>query len=181
MQRQKARKTLDYSLMESLESKNGALSLGPDRVVIMTEQAYSFLLQVMNEHAPHAMKYAFYDMGYRVGRQLIASLKQRSDDPERAFRYFVETYRQAGYGDIEVVKFDLANSEATLRGANLFESGLAREAGVHRSPRAVDHYSRGIFAGFMSDLIGREVVCEEMACEFRGDAACEFVILPFAE
>ncbi len=45
----------------------------------------------------------------------------------------------------------------------------------------MDHYSRGMFAGFMSYLIGREVVCEEMPCEFRGDGACEVVILPVAE
>ncbi len=173
-------KAEEYSLMESLESKNGRLGLGDSRVVLMTEQAYAFLLQVINEHAPQAIKYAFYDMGYRVGQELMGTLKDRADDPERAFKYFVETFRQAGYGDITVTSFDLSKPEARLRGTNLFESGLAKQSGIYRSPRTVDHYSRGMFAGFMSVLLGREVVCEEMACEFRGDGACEFIILPFS-
>ncbi len=109
----------------------------------------------------------------------MGTLKRREENPQKAFRYFVETYRQAGYGDIEVVSFDLSKPEVTLRGRNLFESGLARQAEIFRSPRTIDHYSRGMFAGFMSVLAGREVVCEEMTCEFRGDDACEFVILPF--
>lgn len=169
----------EYSLLEALESKNGKLTLGPTRVIIITEQAYVFLLRVIHESAPHIMKYAFYEMGYRAGEQLMAALKERAQDPEKAFRYFVETYRQAGYGDIQVTGFDLSKPEATLRGKNLFESVLMRKADIARSPRAVDNYSRGMFAGFMSVLVGKEVVCEEMACEFRGDEACEFVILPF--
>ncbi|MBI2953846.1 MAG: hypothetical protein HYY30_06000 [Chloroflexi bacterium] len=170
-----------YSLMENLKLKEGTLTLGPSRVVLMTDQAYAFLLRVIHENAPHVIKYAFYDMGYRVGEQLMETLKERAQDPEKAFRYFVETYRQAGYGNIEVTSFDLSKPEATLRGSNLFESRLARGADIYRSPRSVDHYSRGMFAGFLSVLLGKEVVCEEMTCEFRGDEACEFVILPFAE
>lgn len=168
----------EYSLMETLKSKEGTLWLGGARVIIMTEEAYVFLLKVIQEQSPHIVKYAFYDMGYRSGEQLMLALKERTQDPEKAFRYFVETYRQAGYGNIEVTSFDLSKPEASLRGKNLFESGLAKKANIYRSPRTVDHYSRGIFAGFMSVLTGKEVVCEEMACEFRGDDACEFVILP---
>lgn len=170
-----------YPLPESLRSEDGVLMLGQARVILMTESAYNLMLQVIHEHAPHIVKYAFYDMGYRAGQQLVESLKARADDPEKAFRHFVETYQQAGYGNIEVTSFDLEKLEVTLRGTKLFESGLAQEAGIYRSPRTVDHYSRGMLAGFLSALLSREVVCEEMACEFRGDGACEFVILPYGQ
>lgn len=171
----------DYSLLRELESEDGRLTLGTGRVILMTEQAYTFLLRVIHEHAPHVVKYAFYDMGYRVGEDLMRSLATRAENPEQAFRYFVETFRQAGYGNIQVESFDLAKPEAVLRGRNLFEAGLAAKADVYRSPRTVDHYSRGMLAGFMSALLGQRVVCEELACEYRGDEACEFVILPFAD
>ncbi len=169
----------DYSALNILKSDDGELLLGSARVILMTEQAYVFLLQVIHEQAPQIVRYAFYDMGYRTGQQLMESLRERTEDPEQAFRYFVETYRQAGYGDIEVVSLDLGKPEAVLRGTRLFEAGLAEKAGIYRSPRVVDHYSRGMFAGFVSGLAGREVVCEEMACQYRGDPACEFVVMAF--
>jgi predicted hydrocarbon binding protein len=164
--------------MNLLKTKDGVLSLGSVRSVLMTDQAYMFLLRVIHENAPHVVKYAFYDMGFRTGEQLMGTLQTQAQDPVQAFRYFVETFKQAGYGNIEVVSFDLSKPEATLRGTNLFESGLAKEAGIYRTPRAADHYSRGMLAGFISKLLGKEVICEEMACEYRGDAACEFVLLP---
>ncbi len=167
-----------YNLMEHLEAENGALLLPPARVIIMSESAYTFLLKVIHEQSPHIVKYTFYDMGYRAGEQLMQTQTQRAKYPEMAFRYFVETYKQSGYGNVEVVSFDLSRPEAVLRGTNLFESDVAERAGIYRSPRTVDHYSRGMFAGFMSVLLGREMICEEMTCEFRGDPACEFLILP---
>lgn len=169
----------EYRLMDILKSEHGVLTLGQGRVILVTEMAYTFLMRVIYENAPEIVKHAFYDMGYRSGEQLMGTLSDRSQDPERAFRYFVETYRQAGYGNIQVTAFDLGRQEAALRGTNLFETKVAREAGIYRSPRSVDHYSRGMFAGFMSGLLGKEVICEELACQFRGDEACEFVILPF--
>jgi predicted hydrocarbon binding protein len=175
-----ARGTEDHEILEALHSEEGMLTLGNVRVVVMTEAAYVFLLRVIHEHAPHVVKYAFYDMGYRAGVDMMGTLQERARDPEGAFRYFVETYRQAGYGDIGVEGFDLSRQEALVRGRNLFEADVARKSGIYRSPRVVDHYSRGMFAGFMSSLLGREVICEETKCQFRGDEQCEFVILPFA-
>jgi predicted hydrocarbon binding protein len=167
-----------YSMLSTLQAANGELMIGGARAILMTEDAYALLLRVIHEHAPHVVKYAFYDMGFRSGRVMMESLAQRASDPEAAFRYFVEMYRQTGYGDLEVTSFDLSKPEATLRGTNLFEAGLVGKTGIYRSPRTVDHYTRGMFAGFLSSLAGREVICEELACQFRGDPACEFVVLP---
>src|SRR5262249_10167828 len=136
-----------------------------------------FLLQVIHEHAPHIVKYALYDMGYRAGAEVMGALAERSSGPEGAFRYFVETYRQAGYGNLEVVNFDLCKPEITMRGTNLIEPWLANKAGIYRPPRAVHPYNRGMLAGFMSPLIGREAIAEELACQYRGDLACQFVLL----
>ncbi|MCL4532025.1 MAG: hypothetical protein M1582_02350, partial [Actinobacteria bacterium] len=98
--------------------------------------------------APHALKYAFYDMGYRVGEELMGALAGAGVDPEAAFRRLVETYKRSGYGNLEVLEFDLSGPEARLAGTDLFEAAVARESGVYRTPRCVDHYSRGMFAGF---------------------------------
>ena len=161
------------------EQSMGVLEVRGSRVIVMTEQAYILLLRIIHEHAPHIIKYAFYDMGYRAGVDMMAGLTESALAPADAMRRFVERYAQAGYGDLSVTHFDLAAPEARLSGVNLFEAGLASRAGIYRTPRAVDHYTRGIFAGFMSDLLKREVVCEEVACQFRGDPRCEFVVLPF--
>ncbi len=168
-----------YAIEDILHSEQGVMTLGPVRAVLMTEAAYVFMMKVLNEHAPHALKYAFYDMGYRVGEQLMSVLAGTAEEPEKAFRYLVETYRQAGYGNMEMLEFDLEKPQVTLAGTNLLEVQVARGSGVYRTPRSVDHYSRGMFAGFLSNLLGREVVCEEVACQYRGDERCEFVVMPF--
>jgi predicted hydrocarbon binding protein len=169
----------DYRIEELLQSSEGVLRLRTTRAVLMTQAAYAVMMEVLREHAPHALKYAFYDMGYRMGDDLMGALSDRAEDPEGAFRYLVETYRQAGYGNLEVLHFDMSRPAARLAGTNLFEVAAAHQAGVYRSPRCVDHYSRGMFAGFMSKLLGVEVACEEVACQFRGDERCEFLVLPF--
>ncbi len=166
-----------YSIENALRSENGVLTMGGARAVVMTEAAYVFLMKVLYEHAPHTIKYAFYDMGYRVGEQLMVSLQKEDEDPEGDFRFLVETYRQSGYGDLEVTYFDLREPQARLSGTDLFEVAVAREASVYRTPRCVCHYSRGMFAGFMSRLLRREVICEEVACRYRGEERCEFVVL----
>ena len=174
-----SRETSEYTIEQLVKSDNGRLTLGPVRAVVTTQAAYVFMMKVLHEHAPHALKYAFYDMGYRVGEDLMSAIPVSGRDPEDAFRHVVETYRQAGYGNLEVLEFDLSQAEARLAGTDLFETAVARESGVYRTPRCVDHYSRGIFAGFMSNLLGQEVICEEIACQYRGDARCEFMVLPY--
>ncbi|MGE5620009.1 MAG: V4R domain-containing protein [Sphingomonadaceae bacterium] len=164
---------------ESIRSLEGTLTVESVRSVAMTEAAYVFLMRVLHEHAPHVIRYAFYDMGFRVGEQLMAAYPVGVAGPERAFRQLVDNYKLMGYGDLEVVHFDLREPEARLTGTNLFETAVAIRSGVYRTPRCVDHYSRGMFAGFLSKLLDREVVCEEVACQFRGDERCEFVVLPF--
>ncbi len=171
--------TDEQSIDDLISSREGVLTVGSARAVVMTEGAYVFLMKVLQEHAPHAIKYAFYDMGYRVGQELMQTLAERADEPEASFSYLVQAYRQSGYGDLRVEQFDLSKPEARLAGSDLFESNVARKAGTYRTPRCVDHYSRGMFAGFLSNLLGKEVVCEEIACQYRGDERCEFVVMPF--
>ena len=168
-----------HPIQEELRSEAGVITAGPARAVVMTESAYVFLTRIVCEHAPHIIKFAFYDMGYRVGQEMAGALQDRAREPEAAFRHLVETYRQAGYGNLEVLGIDLSGPEARLAGSGLFETSVAARSGIYRTPRCVDHYSRGLFAGFVSGLLGREVVCEEVSCQFRGDERCEFVVLPF--
>lgn len=156
----------------------GTLRVGSARAVLLSESAFVFLQRVIHEQMPELVKYGFYEMGFRAGIDLSKEAGE-GQDPEEAFRRSVEAYRAAGYGDIEVVSFDLEGPEIVLRGRNLFESSAARQSGIYLTRRAVDHYSRGMFAGLASQVLGREVICEEMKCQFRGENICEFTIVPF--
>ena len=164
--------------MAAMSSANGVLRVGSVRAMVMTESAFGFIQRVMYEQMPEFMVYGFYEMGYRAGIDLSETIRG-AGAAEEAFRAFVENYRQFGYGDIEVVEFDFSKPEALLRGRNLIEANLARTSGIFRTPRTVDHYSRGMFAGLFSKLLGKEVICEELACQYRGDPACEFSVLGF--
>src|SRR5690348_10704202 len=114
-----------------VEQSAGVLAVRGGRVIVMTEEAYILLLRIIHEHAPHIIKYAFYDMGYRAGVDIMAGLTESDLAPEDAVQRFVERYVQAGYGDLAVTHFDLAAPEARLSGVNLFEAGLAPKAGIY--------------------------------------------------
>ncbi len=157
----------------------GVLRMGATRSVLVTESAFTFMQQVIHEQMPEFINYGLYEMGYRAGVDISSNVRGSRERRETAFRKFIEMYRQAGYGNLEVVHFDLRKPEALLRGHDLIETQAARESGIFRSPRAVDHYSRGMFAGLFSRLLGKEVICEELRCEYRGDPACEFSVLAF--
>ncbi len=164
--------------MHRAPPEDGLLRIGPARAVLLSESAFIFLQRVIHEQMPELVKFGFYEMGFRAGIDL-SNEAGKGREPEEAFRRSVEAYRAAGYGDIEVVSFNLEGPEIRLRGRNLFESSAARQSGIYLTHRAVDHYSRGMFAGLASQLLGREVICEEMSCQFRGEDACEFTIVPF--
>ena len=36
-----------------------------------------------------------------------------------------------------------------------------------------------MFAGIFSRILGKEVVCEELECEYRNNPCCEFSVLAF--
>jgi uncharacterized protein len=167
------------TLKDIVTSKQGVMRLGGSRAVVMTESAFTLMLRVINEYSPELLRYGLYDMGYRAGLDVAEGARQLADTPEQAFRYFVDIYEQTGYGNLEVVRFDLSKPEAVLRGRNLLEASAAEHSGLYRTPRAVDHYTRGMFAGLFSRLLGQEVICEELRCTYRGDDYCEFVVLPF--
>lgn len=163
---------------EARRAATDQLRVGSVRAVLLSESAFAYLQRVIHEQMPELVKYGFYEMGFRSGIDLSKEAG-RGQDPEEAFRRSVDAYRAAGYGEIEVVSFEVEGPEIVLRGRKLFESSAARQSGIYLTRRAVDHYSRGIFAGLASQLLGREVICEEMKCEFRGDDACEFTVVPF--
>lgn len=170
----------EHRLIDIISTKDGVLQVGSSRMILLSAKAYVYLVQSVYEHAPHATKFLLYNVGYRAGQEFMGSIHGMASDKADLMRYAVKTFEQAGYGDFELMEFDLQRPYVRIRGKNLFEASLAEEMGVYRSPRAVDHYSRGMFAGFFSQLLGQEVVCEEMECRARGDDACEFVIMPFA-
>jgi len=167
-----------YDVTQILTSEGGILRVGSARATLLTESAFVFMQRVIHEQMPEFTNYGFYEMGYRAGLDLSRTVR-RAGDAEKAFRAFIETYRQSGYGNIEVVAFDFDKPEVLLRGRNLIEAAAARDSGIFRTPRAVDHYSRGMFAGLFSQLLGKEVICEELSCQYRGDPACEFSVMAF--
>lgn len=148
-------------------------------MILLSASGYTFLIRSIYDHAPHALRLILYEVGYSTGDELMSNLRGLSEDKGALMRYAVETFKQAGYGDFEIVEFDLEKPYVRIHGKNLFETSLMEEMGVYRGDRVVDNYSRGMFAGCFSQLLGTEVVCEELACQSRGEDSCEFVIMPY--
>lgn len=83
-------------------------------------------------------------------------------------------FQLTGTGKYEWVLKDIANREFIIKG----NSPLAEEYAVFfaSAKRPVDHFVRGLIAGFISETLGVEVYCFESGCIAHGKTHCTFVI-----
>lgn len=83
--------------------------------------------------------------------------------------------RSAGLCEFRDVRIDRSSSRATVRVHDNFEAAQYGPA----ASGPVCHFLRGILCGMFSRMLGSgELVCDEKACQAKGDEACEFVVHP---
>ncbi len=82
-----------------------------------------------------------------------------------------------GWGRAEVTEFDV---EARRYSLALSNSPIADVYGPSKKP--VCHLVAGFLAGIGVDLLGQQLLCEEVACKAQGKPRCEFRLqpMPFA-
>jgi len=76
---------------------------------------------------------------------------------------------------LEISLFDPEHGRLVLTVSN---SPLARAYGSSKKP--VCHFLTGWIAGLGRNLLERDVLCEETACEAQGHGRCEFELRPLS-
>jgi uncharacterized protein len=76
-----------------------------------------------------------------------------------------------GWGNWEV---DMSDQKNGFMFINIFDSAVARTLGDVGKP--VCHLYAGLFAGFFSDLINKDLGCIEIQCYAMGETYCKFLL-----
>jgi predicted hydrocarbon binding protein len=133
----------------------------------------------IKEHAPHTLKHVLYDSGYRAGTAVALKTQSLYTDPEEWLLALINEMKSIGLGNMELVSFDPSDGRVRLRCYDSFQSAIAEEQGaLYRSPQVNCDLLRGIFAAFVSAVLEKEIICEEMDCQSIGGKYCEFLAMP---
>ena len=83
-------------------------------------------------------------------------------------------FQITGTGKYEWVLKDIANKEFVIKG----NSPFAEEYSTYFTAenRNVDHFIRGLMAGFISEVLGEDLYCFESTCVAHGKPNCTFVV-----
>jgi len=83
-------------------------------------------------------------------------------------------FQVTGTGKYEWVVKDIANKEFVIKGISPFAEEYSSYFTAEN--RNVDHFIRGLMAGFISETLGEELFCFESSCVAHGKTHCTFVV-----
>ncbi len=174
-----------YSLKEffSFQTNTGTISDWNDsRNILVSENFIIGLIAGLEEEVGDASGVVMYNIGQQWGQedaQFFRSwfLKEYGyeDFSQLNLMYVLETwwwpFISQGWGNWEVDMNDQKNGFMFI---NIFDSAVARTLGDVGKP--VCHLYAGLFAGFFTSLIKKELGCIEIQCYAMGETYCKFLL-----
>jgi len=161
----------------------GAILVGGARMCLIDIVGGFFSIwRCIHEETPERAKHVLYEAGARGAKSFVQSallLGQITKDGI-GFKNAVKAYARAGFGGFKVKRISFKKGTARIECERpmAFEAYALVQNGIESDVPACD-YSRGVFAGFMIELAGREdVVCTEEKCRAMGAEKCLFVVEP---
>jgi uncharacterized protein len=139
------------------------------------------LIEGLEEEVGDASAAVMYTVGCEWGKQdSLAFEKWFEKEYGRGIRqsnlmFLLETwwwpYTSQGWGRWDV---DLSDRQQGFMFINLYDSALARTLGDVGKP--VCHIYAGLFAGFFTELVKKQLSCIEIQCYSMGENYCKFLI-----
>ncbi|MCS7135881.1 MAG: V4R domain-containing protein [Nitrososphaerota archaeon] len=155
------------------------LLLAGERAIILRRPGYEGFIVGIRERFGTAGEAFLYHTGYQAGirygrvHQDLASRLGIKDPIQIIHKLGVPTYASIGLGKLEIVEASPAFCRLIIRAYENFEC----ELGIG-SKKPYSNFVRGVFAGFIAQLFGKQMKAEELKCIAKGDPYCEFEITP---
>lgn len=151
------------------------------RNILVTEDFIIGLIQGLEQEVGSASSVVMYNIGREWGKKDAEFFKQWL---EKEYEYGVDRYPLAytleawwwpfttqGWGNWDV---DLSEQKNGFMFLNIFDSAVARTLGDVGKP--VCHIYAGLFAGFFSGLVKKDLSCIEIHCYAMGETYCKFLL-----
>jgi ribose transport system substrate-binding protein len=159
-----------------LRVRRGDVRIAGERVVFFPVHGYQLMLNEIHAASPDLLRHIVYRSGFVLGERIAEQVRALYPDPHDRLFVLLEDLSRGGFGAFELLALDLEAGQAEVRGRDLFEAAIAPGLAWARSPRCVDIYCSGRLAGYLTAIFGRPTVCEEIACQARGDPHCHFAL-----
>ena len=139
---------------------------GEARLVLFTLEEMHNLFKVLRKLGAGGLA-IIYHMGFKAGEAIATKLSGYFEDGKKALEYLLLYYESLGHGRFRMKSYvDGVYCRVVAR--ELLEC-IDVSSGEPNS-----QLLRGILAGFLSKLWGREVKVVETKCIAKGDPCCEF-------
>ncbi len=123
---------------------------------------------------PSGFAAVFYNAGKKSGAFIAALLSKRYGlKGDTLTLALIQAAKALGWGQVEVFTVNKKRLVGKVKMRSCFEALL--KSGRNEK---VCHWTRGIVAGFLSEVIGKPVEAVELKCAAAGDEMCEFEIKP---
>ncbi|RKO66679.1 V4R domain-containing protein [Desulfofundulus salinus] len=155
------------------------LKIAGERAMLMPMATYASILASIREHAPHVLVHVLYDAGFRSGLRLARRARKMYPEALECLNILLDELKQHGLGHMELISLEADAGKAVIRCHDSFQvDSISKYGELYRTPRVVCDLLRGTFAACLTELLQREIFCEEVQCQSMGYPCCEFLTLP---
>ncbi|NJK41543.1 MAG: 4-vinyl reductase [Acaryochloridaceae cyanobacterium SU_2_1] len=151
------------------------------RNILASEDFIVALIQGLEKEVGQAASLLMYNIGQEWGKQDATFFQGWFEEqyqqslqtcrPTLALEAWWWPFTSQGWGNWEV---DLENQQNGFMFINIFDSAVARTLGDVGKP--VCYLYAGLFAGFFSHLIKKDLSCIETQCYAMGETYCKFLL-----
>ena len=145
---------------------NMPLAYGEARMVALPIRFFHQIFKLLRQLGATGLS-LMYNMGYLAGRERAQVFRQITDSNEELLRIFLSYEAALGTGRFALKSYT-PRKRCVIEAYDLYEC-----VGV-KSREPNSHLFRGLLAGFLTELWGREVMVTETKCIAKGDEACVF-------
>ncbi len=154
--------------VKQLEVLDLPLTHGEARLAVFTLEDIHYLFGMLRELGDGGLA-IMYHMGFRAGEALAEKIFSYFNDNRRSLEYMLLYNESLGRGIFKLEEF-IDKKYCRIRVRELLECLSVKSSNPN------SHIFRGMLAGFLAKLWGREVEVKETKCIAIGDPHCEFEV-----
>jgi len=160
------------------DPKSGILRLSDQPCLILRPEVIVSIQKQLEQTVGGSAKGILYLAGERssdTGLKFLGALTSGVSEPLTmdGAKRIIDASALTGWGRTEIIHFDPDRGRFTVARHN---SPIAKAYGPSKKP--VCHFLAGWMAGIGRLLVGKELLCEELACVAQGHDRCEFELQP---
>ena len=143
------------------------------RSIIILGEDFQKMIKAMQERLGKIAGVYLYHLAFSGGKYMGNYIKSMLKLKERdLIAEVLKIYQAAGWGRIELVKFDIDRPELIIRVYGSIECSAFKGLG-----KPASHFMRGHLSGLLSSLLDTNITLIETKCIAKGDPYCEFSLL----